>query len=337
MKFSIRFADQIVGSLIILALGVLVFVVFMLGSSQRWFSRDYQFKTYFTSAAGLSQNMPVQYKGFTIGRIKSIALSQDDQVEVFFTIFDTYIDRVRQGSLVEVLISPIGMGNQFMFYPGVGTDLVAEGSVIPAVNSTEGKRMLAGGMAVRPDRDDSLNQIINRAGTLLATLNEVLVEVQDAFVGTNRTSLGRTMGEVEMAASGLRVMAEELPQDLESALTGITGQLDPILANLNQLSLKLADPDGSIMSLLDSEGAIYTDLTASLDSISGILRNLEKTSEFIPAQLPQIAVLLADLHTSLTSVQDVLIALTNNPLLKGGIPKHTETRAGGTRPRDLEF
>ena len=137
MKLTVRFADRIVGGFIILALAALIFVVFMLGSSQRWFSRDYQYKCYLTSAAGLSQNMPVQYKGFTIGHVKTIRLDDDDRVEVHFTIFDTYIDRAKQGSLVEVLVSPIGMGNQFMFYPGLGTELVPEGEMIPSVNSAE--------------------------------------------------------------------------------------------------------------------------------------------------------------------------------------------------------
>ena len=107
MKFTIRFADQIVGVFIILALGIVIFAIFMLGSSQRWFSRDYYFRTYFPSATGLSQNMAVQYKGFTIGHVKSIKLDANDQVEVRFTVFDTYIDRVRHGSMVDVSTSPL--------------------------------------------------------------------------------------------------------------------------------------------------------------------------------------------------------------------------------------
>ncbi|MDR1252787.1 MAG: MlaD family protein [Treponema sp.] len=399
MKFTIRFADQLVGGLIILALAALIFVIFMLGSNQRWFSRDYQFQTYFSSASGLSQNMPVQYKGFTIGRVKSIALSENDEVEVYFTIFDTYIDRVRLGSLVEVLVSPINMGNQFMFYPGNGIDLVQEGTVIPSVNSVEGKELMDRGLAVRPERDDSINNIMNRTGTVLATLNDTLFEVQEAFVGTDRTRLGRTLGEVELAVRGLRVMSEKLPEDVEvtmdriivtldstvtvlndtlfevqEALEGtdrtslgrtlgevesaarglrvlaeqlpddlgvsidtIMAQIDPILENLNQLSAGIVDPDGTIMSILDSEGDLYTELIASLSAISGILKNLETTTDFIPAQLPQITLLLANLQATLKSAQDVLIALTNNPLLKGGIPQRQETRPDGLRPRDVEF
>jgi len=339
MKFSIRYADKIVGALIILALGIIIFVIFMLGSNQRWFSRDYYFYTYFSSAAGLSQNMPVQYKGFTIGRVKSIRLDDDDQVEVRFTIFDTYIDRVRNGSIVEVLVSPIGGlgGNQFIFYPGTGTDLVSEGETIPSALSAEGKQLLAIGLAQRPDRDDSISNIINSVGNTLETLNSLLVDVQDAFVGTNKTSLGRTMGGVEAAAAGLQVMAEKLPTDLEDSIDGIMEQLAPLLVNLREFSVKLADPDGSIASILDSEGDVYRDLVKSLDALSGTMRNLESTTDFIPSQLPQVAVVINDLHVALQTFEDVLIALTNNPLLKKGVPEHTETKTGGARTRDLEF
>jgi len=315
MKLTIRFADQIVGALIILALGILVFLIFMLGSSQRWFSRDYNFRTYFNSASGLSQNMAVQYKGFTIGHVKSIKLADDDRVEVQFTVFDTYIDRVRTGSLVEVLESPIGnlLGNQFLFYPGLGDELIPEGETIPSANSSEGKRLLAMGLARRPETTDDISVIMHRVGTLLETFNEIAAEVQEAFEGSDRTSLGRTFGELESA---------------------IVNQINPILVNLNSLTGGLADPDGTIMAILDSDGDVYGGLASSLDSLAGILNNLNKTSEFIPSE---VRATLADLHTALMMVQDILVSVSNNPLLKGGIPERTETRAGGAHVRDVEF
>jgi phospholipid/cholesterol/gamma-HCH transport system substrate-binding protein len=337
MKFTIRFADQIVGILIILGLGALVFVVFMLGSNQRWFSRDYQFKSYFSSASGLSDNMAVLYKGFTIGHVKSFDLTDDDRVEVWFTVFDTYVPRVHQGSVVEVIQSPIGLGSQFLFYPGMGAGMVEEGGLIPAINSSEGKRFLASGMVSIPDHDDSISIIMNRANTLLDTLNNVLVQVQEAFAGTDRTTLGRTLGDVEMAAAGIQNMTETLPAAVIDSIYAVTGQLEPILADLNEVSAKLVAPDGTVSAVLDSRGEVYTGLIDSLNSISGTLRNLERTSEFIPSQLPQVAVLLSDLQTALKTAEDVLIALTNNPLLKNGIPQRVETRTGGTSPRDISF
>ncbi|MDR2718787.1 MAG: MlaD family protein [Treponema sp.] len=338
MKFSIRFADQIVGALIILAMVILVFAIFMLGSNQRWFSRDYHFKTYFPTAAGLGKNMPVQYKGFTIGRVRSFELV-GDQVEVRFTIFDTYIDRVKIGSLVEVLVSPISSlgGNQFIFYPGTGQELVTEGETIPAYNSAEGKEFLEQGLALRSERDDNINNLMNGAGALLSTLNTLLADMQEAFEGTDRTSLGRTMGGVEQAATGLQQMAHKLPADIEDSLNRVMVQIEPILVNLRGLSDKMASPDGSIATILDSDGDVYRNFAKSLDALSGTLQNLEKTSEFMPSQLPQLAAMIAELRGLITTMQDVGTAAKNNPLLRGGIPEQKEANTGGAHTRDMEF
>jgi phospholipid/cholesterol/gamma-HCH transport system substrate-binding protein len=331
MKLAMRFADKIVGALIILALGILIFVIFMLGSSQRWFAKDYHFKAYFNSADGLSQNMSVQYKGFTIGHVKSIELAEDDRVEVRFTIFDTYIGRVKEGSLVEVASSPIpGLGGGFMFYPGLGTEPIPEESVIHSVNSSEGKRMMAMGLAVRSEQDDGISSIMNRVNTLLGTLNSVLLEVDDAFAGTDGTTLGRTLGGIEMAVT-------QLPADVSESINRIVAQIDPILENVNSLSEKIADPDGTISAVLDSDREVYAGLASSLESVSGILKSLDKTVEFVPSQLPQVAGLLTDVNIALRTVQDVLTAVANNPLLKGGVPERKETRAGGAQSRDIEF
>jgi phospholipid/cholesterol/gamma-HCH transport system substrate-binding protein len=333
MKFTIRFVDQIVGVFIIVALGVLVFVIFMLGSSQRWFSKDYQYKSYLTSASGLGNNMAVQYKGFTIGHVKSFDLSDDDRVEVVFTIFDTYVSRVTEGSLVEVLVSPIGLGNQFMFYPGNGTEQVAEGSVIPALNSREGKMLLAKGLAVMPNRDEGLNYIMTQVNTVLETVQNVLAELDEAFDGNDRTSLGRIVGNAETAVGGISPFIE----DLDAQIKSVIARLTPILANIDGLMVKVTAPDGSVSKILDADSDVYMNLVSSLKSVSGTLQNLEKTTAFIPEQLPQVAALIAEIRVTIGTVEDVLVSLTNHPLLKNGIPEHVETKAGGVSPRDISF
>ena len=323
MKLGIRFADKIVGLFIILAIGILIFVIFMLGSSQRWFSRDYNFKAYFHSAAGISQNMNVQFKGFTIGHIKSVKLADDDRVEVHFTIFDTYIDRVREGSLVDVSVSPIGMGNQFLFYPGLGKELIAEGGIIPTVNSDDGRHFIAVGLAQLPESGDSI-------GNIIATVNILLSDIQEALAGTDKTTLGRTLGNVETITEGL-------PHTIDGTVSRLMAQLEPILKNVKEVSDQLAAPDGTVMAILDADGEVYAGLVSSLESVSGILKSLDKTVEFIPPQMPQIGAVIVEVQGVLQTVEDVLISLTNNPLLRKGIPERKETPAGGTRPRDVEF
>ncbi|MDR1636330.1 MAG: MlaD family protein [Treponema sp.] len=352
MKLTIRLADQIVGLFVIIALGGLVFVIFMLGSNQRWFARDYHFVSYFDSAAGLSKNMAVQYKGFTIGRIKSFDLAGDDRVEVRFYIFDTYISRVRSGSLVEMVVGPIPvLGNQFLFHPGRGGEVLAEGDLIPNVNSPEGKGLQKSGLAAIPLRDDSISLILSRAGTLLDNVNQVLNQLESAFAGTSETVLGRTLEDVEKAVAGVQEITTGLPGILNStsgnlnstlasvtaSLNGVLADLQPILGNLESFSGMLISPEGTVSSVLDTEGPVYSNLVSSLESVSVTLKNLEKTSAYLPLQMPQIAATVNELRSALEKAQDVLTALTNNPILRKGIPPRVETEPTGTSLRDIDF
>jgi phospholipid/cholesterol/gamma-HCH transport system substrate-binding protein len=326
MKFSIRFADQIVGAFVILALAILVFVILMLGKNQRWFAKDYQYKAYFDSASGLSPNMAVQYKGFTIGHVKKISLQEDDRVEALFTIFDIHNYRVKEGSLVEVQVSPIGLGNTFLFHPGLGSKQFAEGDEIPVANSPEGRRLAAAGLANIPESSDSIGNIMNQVNSVLGTLDGTLADLKEAIGGTDKLTLGRTLLNVED-------LTKKLPDDLDIILN----QLNLILKDVKGVTDKLSDSDGTVMSILDSEGPIYKDLVSALNSVALTLKGVEKLGEFIPTQLPQIAVLLSSVQLTLASVQNVLTAVANNPLLKGGVPDHKESTPGGTSPRDLEF
>ena len=121
---------------------------------------------------------------------------------------------------------------------------------------------------------------MNRAGTLLATLNDTLIELQ----GSDNSDLGRAVRNMESSTARLSNQIDAVPRELLATLNGLAAQFDPILGNLEHFSASLANPDGTVMSILDSE-EIYSGLTASLASISATLRNLEKTSDFIPTQL----------------------------------------------------
>jgi len=316
MKFSIRFADKIVGALVLLGLALLIFVIFMLGKNQRWFARDRQYKTYFTSASGISPNMAVQYKGFTIGHVKKIRLSDDDSVEVSFTIFEEYGDRVKDGSVVEILINPIGLGNTFIFYTGRGAKLIPEGNTIPEINSAEGRRLVLMGLVDRQESTgDAITGIMNQVRTILGEINIALSGVK----GSEDTAIGKIIRNLEITTESLSL------------------QLSPIMGNLETVTDQMSSPSGTVMSFLDSEGPIYTDLTASLNSLADIIENLNNISEFVPSQLPQVAIMINDLSVALRSAQDVLTAASNNPLLRKGIPIRGETDPGGTNMRNLEF
>ncbi|MDR2767824.1 MAG: MlaD family protein [Treponema sp.] len=302
MKFKIRFVDQIVGLLIVTALASLIVVIFFLGRAQRWFSRDYYYRTYAASGSGLNENMPVIYKGFTIGTVKKVDLTAANEVEVIFTIQDKYNDRARFGSVVEILVSPLaGLGgSQFNFYPGLGEGL-KENDVIPMVDSAEGKDLAARGLAYIPPRDDTITILIAKANLLLDDLHTMLESVNTG----SGTPLGETMTNIRKS----------------------TEDLIPVVGNIKKMT-------GDLSAELP---VVAGDLEASLADLSLILNHVEETTSYLPDQMPQIISMISELRSSILAAEDVLIALRNNPLLRNGIPEHAETDVSGTNPRNISF
>jgi phospholipid/cholesterol/gamma-HCH transport system substrate-binding protein len=321
MKFSIRYSDQVVGTLVIVGLAIMVFVIFMLGTTQRWFKRDVQYFTYHTSASGLNSGMPISYKGFTIGQVRRISLAEDedtkeDRVKVLFNIFEEYIDKVKIGSLVEIQVSPIGLGSSVILYPGIGPTTVAEGMLIPEINSREALALKSRGLAgPRDPSTDGINAIVNQVTTLLETINY---------------SLGSKSEDEEPPLT-------KIVNDITQLIGDLSETIGPILANLNTLSAQIAAPSGTVGKILDGQGPFYRSLEQALVSIAGIIKDLERTIEFIPAQLPQVTTIISQLNALLVDVHKTIIAVNNNPLLRGGIPDRQEFGPGGASPRNENF
>lgn len=326
MKFKIRHADRIVGVLAITAILALVLTIFLLGSRQRWFARDYQYVTTFESASGFSAGMPVLYKGFTIGKINRISLNDTDMVEISFVIYDIYNNRVREGSVVELLINPLGLGNQFLFHPGLGETILAEGSHIPRNNSPEGLAYIATGRVIIPRRDDTISNIIAQVNPFLIQLNETLSILNGAIGGSGTGPLADTMTN-----------ATAISNELAASMGTILDDISSITANLEKLSEALSDPRGLVPTLVDPDGRLFESIENSLQSVEGTLNNLEDSSEILKFQFPQLGRLIEDIRIAIVQGQDVLEGLRNNPLIRGGIPERGNTNPSAANSQNIEF
>lgn len=330
MKFKIRYADQIVGFLTLVAIIAIIGCVFLIGSKQRWFAKDYHFTTEFASASGITSGMAIQYKGFTIGKIKSINLNDKDLVDVGFDIYDTYYEWVREGSVVELNVSPIGLGNQFLFYPGRGETLIPEDSFIPQVNSPEGRKNIEAHLVMIPPKDDTISNLVAQANTLITSINSVLRNVDNALAGRGDAPLTNTLRSVESTTSNISGITQTLNNDLSVVTKNIQSITSALSAAANS-------PDGAIPALVDPNGAIFPGLGETIAHTSATIENLEKATDALPSQFPQISGLISELQITLQSAQDVMESLKNNPLLKNGVPERVNTESNGTNPRDIEF
>jgi phospholipid/cholesterol/gamma-HCH transport system substrate-binding protein len=337
MKFKIRYADQIVGFLAILAIVILVVVIFLLGSKQRWFAKDYKYNSSFESATGLIVGMELKYKGFTIGKIKTISLDDENLVEVTFTVFDTYYNRVKEGSVIELIINPIGLGNSLLFHPGNGTALIPDDSFIPRADSKEGLALIESGQVTIPKRDDTITNVIAQVNPLLTNINETLSQLNGAIKGTGKGPLADTMKDLSSTMSNVSGITTTVNDKLLGEIEDEIASVQAITKNFEELSEKIKDPNGLVPKLIDPDGTMFRSIEASLKSVEGTLNNVEDSSSILKGQVPQIARLIEDLQVALVKGQDVLEALRNNPILKNGVQDKVKDDSSGTNSRNIEF
>jgi phospholipid/cholesterol/gamma-HCH transport system substrate-binding protein len=351
MKFRIRFAHQVVGVFILVAVAFVVAILVLMGVNQRWFAKNYYYESEFDSAGGLSVGMAVNFRGFEIGRVTNISLSEENRVEVDFYIQDTYVDRVYRNSVLQLTSSPIGLGGGLVFHQGVEpTEPLPEGSFVPSLSTPEGRELVAQGKVEVPRSSDAIGSLIDQLDPILTNVNNVLMEVEVTLATVNSALAGEDEGPMGVMMANLNDLMVEVDRTLEETtvrtnvvldnvgvITGNFSEASEEFADPTGIIPKLLDPKGSIATILDDNNALYDQIEAILISMNSTASEVEELSGFINSQTPQIAALLAEGREAVSTGQDVLEGLSNNPLLRGGITPQLDQPTTFQSFREAEF
>ncbi|HET7839571.1 MAG TPA: MlaD family protein [Rectinemataceae bacterium] len=347
MRFRIRHADRIVGLFVLLAAAGLVAGIILLGVNQRWFAKNYAYTTRFNSGAGVPPGTAIFMKGFQVGKIQRLKLTDDNMVDADFVIFDTYYRKATQNSVLELVTSPIGLGTQLLFHPGKSAAQLPEGSFVPLADSEQGRALIEEELVDIPPKDDtitrllaSVNPLLENLGKTVVTVNRTLTELNRAIAGQTSSPLGRivsgtanTVEHVDQLVVGMKGQTATLVDQagaLVESLTKVADNVEATTAAIRDptgLVPKLLDAKGSIKTILDDKNALYDRILASVSEIQGALQNIQTVTASLSSEMPTIAVTIDETRTAIKQTQDVLEGLRNNPLLRGGIPERREQQS----------
>ena len=341
MKFRIKYADQIVGTLSLLAIASLIFILFLIGSKQKWFVPKHPYYTIVNSASNVSEGMAIQYKGFGIGKVTTIELDEKDQVVVNFYISDEYIDRITEGSILELVVNPIGLGSSLIFHQGVSSSIIEDDSLIPEKASDEGKNNIASRKVILTEQADTMTVIFNSVAELINNVNSLVTDLNDILDGTKTESpLSETIAEINTILNQVSLFLagdDSVPlSKIVDSLNVPINKLNNILSDVNGVVNQFQDTQGLIPKLLESEesqGAIdnlFTSLNQTINDINTISSSLGNN-------MPQITVILTQVQTLIKQVQDVVVALKNNPLIKGNATERAEQTSATPKLREESF
>lgn len=326
MKFKIKYADQIVGFFSLLAIAALIVLVFAIGAKKSWFTKKNFYFTVFDSGSGIYVGMDLMYKGFSIGKVKSVDLV-GEFVKVDYYVLEDYFDYVREYSIVELSVSPIGLGSTFTLFPGTGDSVIPTGREIFRKDSVPAKEFIKDGLVRLNDSSDSISVLLGKVSTILDDVHELLGNLNDALEGSGESPFTEII-------SNLNDLTSILSDTENGAVPNLLGKdiannLSETLATLNNL---MNSSDGAVPKLLGKD--ISNQINSILGSLTPILSDV---SDITGTASPEVNEMLVQVNTLLLQVEDLMTGLNNNPLIRGGIPDRSNESSATVNVRSTDF
>jgi len=326
MKFKIKYADQIVGFFSLLALVLLIILIFAIGVKQNWFTKKNHYYTVFDSGSGVSVGMDLTYKGFSIGKVSKVSLV-GQFVRVDYYVLEDYFDYVKEYSIVELSVSPIGLGSSFILHPGSGKSILPPNCEIFRKDSVPAQRLIDSGLVFMGDSKDSIGILLGKVSNILDDVHQLIGNLNDALEGNGDTPFTEIIENLNQLTNLLSDKENGAVPNLLG--TDITKNLSQTLENLNSM---MNDSTGAIPRLLGVK--MSNELNSILQTLTPILSNADNLVE---KASPEVNELLAQVNTLLLQVEDLVTGLNNNPLLRGGIPDKSNTGSVPVQSRSTDF
>jgi len=348
MKFKFRFAEQIVGLFVLISLVLVCVALILIGVNKRWLREDLVYKSRFLSATGLRSGMSITLRGLKIGELQSIELSDDNMIDVSFLVYEEYINRVVENSVIELQANPLGLGAQIAFFPGLQKgDPLVEGAFIYSTSDQEGRRLVSEGLVDKDSSGDIIVKILNDADEMVLSLNNLLVSLDKTLLGNNPGPVGEILEGINDIMPGVNGLLGDVQTSTLPGIDAILGDLKKISQSLVLLSQelesvegivpKMLDPKGSIATFLDDDDKLFNQVYSILDELQTSMKEVRELMEYMNGLSPEISSLIEGTGSTIEEAEKVLQGLKNNPLLRGGIEEEKPQDSLSTSIRDGDF
>ncbi len=223
MHFKFRNLQKIVGGFFLLTVVVIIMLLTIVARGQRWFQHYIPYQCYFARGGGLVGGDDVTINGIKAGKVHRVSLSDDNRIHVELQIYAKYSDRIREKSLVKMILPMVGSAT-LDIDPGLqDVPSILKGGIIPSIKEggadldalissaielvneledPEGNLMgmlanlddltksVSGALKSKPGKPGMLVEVQSAVGHLdsvLATLDESKPEIRDAIVEARRS------------------------------------------------------------------------------------------------------------------------------------------------------
>ena len=284
--------EILVGLTVALALVLLFVGINFLKGVNVFKAANYYYATY-TDVAGLSTSAPVTINGFKVGQVRSVEYQYDNPGHVVVEFSVDKALRIPQGSQAVITTDLLGTAT-------IALRMGADRSAFPSVGDTVATGVDAGLMsAVSNDVMPAVSAIIPKIDSLITGLNTL---VSDPALSASVRRMDNITADLGASVQSLRtVMAAMEP--VSRNVTSITANVDTISGNLSTVSGELAAaPVDSIMGELNRTVANLEQLTAALNNPDSSIGRLTSDPE-----------LYNNINSTVMSLDSLFVDIKRNP------------------------
>jgi len=304
--FRLRHASELAGVFILVALGLIVVGILLIGRAQQWFEPTYTYRVTFPEEGtfGVQKGAVVQLLGTPIGYVERIEVDEEGAMHALLRVRGQFVRFIREDSVV-VAKRQFGIaGDTFLeITPGQGAPLTEEEPVLPIRKDTE------------------------------------ITELLQSIARQIEASLVPLLKEVELTLAEYRGLAADLRSrdgELQRALAATRSILETIERGEGSVGRLLRDPTAAreVEGILTHVRELTGRLEESRAKLDAILENLRRASETLPATVETVHHEIRDTPGLVLQAQ---ATLREAETLLAGLQRHWLLRAYMHRTPDIEM
>jgi len=315
-----RREQAIVGLFVLVASGLLVATVFVLGGAFAGSAKTYH--AYLPFAGGLEPGAAVRYAGGPkVGRVEQLRINPQNpsQIEITFSVKPEL--PVKTDSKVRIMsMSPLG-DNHLEVVPGTQQAAMApSGSTLQAEPFVDFNAITS-----------RINEIAPQAQQLITTFNERATELKVTITRINDLMSDQNRNNLAATIANTRGMLEENRPKLRSTLDHVdksSAKLEPLLDDLRktsgQASKTLEHVDALIAEDRPDIHKVLVQLRQNLDSIQDLTGQLNNTLGANSENIDEILENMRHVSENLKEFTEIIKARPYT-LLRSSAPKEHKT------------
>jgi phospholipid/cholesterol/gamma-HCH transport system substrate-binding protein len=310
-----------VGWFVIIGIGAIVIILLMVGLRSDVFAKKFHLSFSPPSATAFYVGQPVNFQGFTIGRIGEMSLKDNGQVYISLRLLERYHSMLHQGSNIHLIRDGL-IGEQTVEITAGDTskDIILDGQIIGFKSAPSIEKLLQN---INPAVDNA-NTLLRELVVLARWLNNPKSDIRQVTARMNEVSMDLNRQNVKKMVQSFADVLEDL-QSLTATLQEhrIAEQLSTslqattqILKDLRPFSEQFAKQGPKSLELMNSLLTHVDKLSKSLDIVASDL------SELTP-ELPGLA---RESKSTILEMQDLLKQMQGSWLLgnDGGMKKSAD-------------